>query len=208
MKRFAIVVALLCIKLNIATAAVVGIHRFSEEYSLPLGIGVVASNALTIRVAYSVSVGGLEDSGTTIFESMLFTENDDLQVFSLSGVQDPELPAFLARATNGNDDDFRVTVIGNNGGGGGKIDAESFAFERLANNLGPDFERYRLSGVELYIAEILFNPEATTSEVNWTVSGEVRLLGEPVPLPGSVVLLATGIAILRRRSRARVTEMA
>jgi len=191
-------------------AAVLGTFSFSEEYTLPVGIGVEPSDALAVHFSYSHGVGGFEDETTMVFDSVLLVESDDLRVISLgSALDDPQFLNFLARAMNGDDDDIRANAIGNQGGGGGVINFESSALQLAAPLVGPDFNGATISSLELFIASIEFHPNATLGGLNWAVSGELRFIGEfptAVPLPAGIVLLVSGLPLLIRRVRSNAAS--
>lgn len=185
---------------------VLGTFTFTEQYVLPTGFGVQPSSTLIINFGYSIPPNGPEDAATAVFDSFTRVAGDDLRTLVLSGAgDDPQFPAFLARATNGLDDELRVSVIGNNGGGGGTIDLESNVLHTARVLSGPDLAGTTLTGLEAFISAIQINPRATSGEVNWSVSGELRFVGElaaPVPLPASGWLLASaGLLLARRRRR-------
>ncbi|MGE0384637.1 MAG: hypothetical protein AB7Q97_07880 [Gammaproteobacteria bacterium] len=187
-----------------AQAAVVGTVAFSEAYELPLSATATPSSALRLQFLYSIGPGGTSDIGTVVFEDFVFSEADAGRTVRLEGVaDDPQFDAFVARATDGVDDDFRHDAIGVEGGGRGMIDLES---QRIATPFpwpGPDLAGIDVTALELFIAEITINPLAGFSQQNWTVSGELRFIAavvpEPVPLPAGLVPLAVALAALRRR---------
>jgi len=186
-------------------AAVLGTFSFSEEYTLPVGIGVEPSDALAVHFSYSREVGGFEDETTMVFDSVLLVESDDLRIINLdSSLDDPQFLNFLVRATNGTDDDIRANAIGNQGGGGGVINFESSALQLAAPLVGPDFNGATISSLELFISSIEFHPDATLGGLNWAVTGELRFIGEfptAVPLPAGMVLLCSGLPLLLQRVR-------
>lgn len=194
---------------QVAVGAVVGTVSFSETYTRPVStVPVPASNAVTIRFGYSVAPGDFEDLGTAIFDTLLLDESAALQTFTLtSSADDPEFSAFLARATNGIDDDLRVIAIGNEGGGGGMVAPETTLLDKTYPGTARDLIGSTITALELHIAEIIINPAATFGQVNWTISGELRFIGDaptttPVPLPPTWALLAlTFLAPALRRRR-------
>ncbi len=168
---------------------------FDEAYTL--GIGPSPSTALQLQFSYSLAPGNVTDLTTLVFDDRLFTAADAGQTFTLaSALEDPQLPAFFARATNGLDDDIRNDAIGDNGGGRGLVAPESARLMTLVPVTGPDLQGYTLSSLELFIAELTIDPTASDSLPHWTISGELRFYGEPtpVPLPGTLALFASAVA--------------
>lgn len=174
-----------------------------DETYLPPSSGE-PSSAIEIKFAYSVAQGGLTDLSTVIFDGRLFDAASAGQSFTLTPSDagpDSELNAFLARLTNGIDDDIRDDAIGNNGGGIGRVAPESVRIERLVATSGPDLKGYSVSAVELFIAELFIDPSAGGSQPHWQLAGELRFLGTPstVPLPPTALLLASAIGALTVR---------
>lgn len=190
-----------------AHAEVLGSFDFSEQYALPVGIGVIPSTSITLQLAYSVGPGGLTDMTTLVFDGFEFVDGDDGRLVSLGSVaDDAEFAAFVARATNGVDDDLRDDAIGNNGGGLGLIDLESQRIDAPLFVAVPDLAGASISALELFIGAIDINPAAGTGEVNWTVSGQLRFIGTiptPVPLPAGLPLLAAALPWLRANRNGR-----
>ncbi len=190
-----------------AEAAVVGpvtlaTMSFDETYTL--GLNGVPSTAIDLKFSYSFNPGGVTDPATIVFDGRLFTAADAGGTFELaSAADDPQLPAFLARATNGVDDDVRDDAIGENGGGVGLVSTESARLFRFFPSGGPDLGGHRITSLELFIAELAIDPAAGTP--HWHVSGELRFVGQPVPLPGGLVLFTSALvgACGWRRRRAR-----
>ena len=162
------------------------------------------SSAVTIHFAYSVAPGGLGDGTTAIFEDLSLIDSDDLRVFELnSALADPEFPAFLARAVNGQDDDIRVNAIGDHGGGIGHVAPESFFVTRFAGS-GPDLAGSTPTGVALLIDNIEINPNASFGEINWTINDKLRFIGTAqalVPLPPGLILFASASLMLAAWAR-------
>ncbi|MGE3775201.1 MAG: hypothetical protein AB7I32_19925 [Gammaproteobacteria bacterium] len=183
-----------------AEAAVVGptlLATLSFDEVHTLSSSQQPSTALDIKFSYSLTPGGLTDPATLIFDGRLFTPADAGSTFVLtSALDDPQLPAFLARVTNGVDDDLRDDAIGNGGGGIGLVGPESVRLVPVVAVTGPDLQGYAVSSLELHIAELFIEPNAGTSLPHWRVSGELRFIGEPtpVPLPGAFVLFASALA--------------
>lgn len=162
------------------------------------------SSAIELKFAYSVAPGGLTDLSTVIFDGRLFDATSAGQSFTLTpfdATPDPELGAFLARLTNGVDDDIRDDAIGNNGGGIGRVAPESVRIAPLVAVFGPDLKGYTVSAVELFIAELFIDPSAGGAQPHWQVTGELRFLGSPssVPLPQTALLLASAVGALAVR---------
>ena len=199
----------LAIAPQLAAGAVVGKVSFSETHTRPISPSPISpSTAVTIRFGYSLAPGGFEDLTTSIFDTLLLDESDALQTFTLaSNADEPEFEAFIARALNGFDDDLRVIAIGNEGGGGGIISPESGILQKSYFSGAPDLVESTVTALELYIASIVIDPTAISGQVNWSVSGELRFLGEapittPVPLlPAWALLAATLLAPPLRRRR-------
>jgi len=185
-------------------ATVLGTFSFSEEYRFPVG-GGGASTGVTIHFGYSVAPGGLEDETTIIFDALSLVDTDDGRVFELRAIDDPELPAFFARAANAVDDDIRVNAIGNVGGGVGKVGPES-VFLTTFTGAGPDFAGSTMTALQLVIDDIEINANAAVGELNWRVNGELRFIGTAltrVPLPPGILLLASSWSLLVFRFRQR-----
>lgn len=187
-------------------AATLATFGFSEEYSLPAGADS-PSAAIKVQFSYSLAPGGLTDLSTLVFDTLALTDSDDGRVFTLDGAADPQLAGFFARATNGSDDDFRIDVIGVAGGGIGRVAPESGMWLPAVAVTGPDFDGYTPSSLELFIDEIVIDGQAAAGGFHWRVSGELRLIGAPapVPVPGGLALFASALSCvaLGRRRRAR-----
>lgn len=188
---------------SLTQAATLATFGFSEEYSLPAGTDS-PSAAIKVQFSYSLAPGGTTDLSTLVFDTLALGDGDDERVFTLDGAADPQLAAFLARATNGRDDDFRVDVIGLDGGGIGRVAPESGMLLPGVTVTGPDLDGYTLSSLELFIDEIVIDSQAAAGGFHWRVSGELRFIGapDPVPVPGALVLFASalsGVAFARRR---------
>jgi len=194
-------------------AVVLGHVGFSQTYDLPLIVsptGATASTAVTVGFAFSQPGGGPTDTATLVFDGFLISNGDDGRRMVLtSAADDGELPAFLAHLTNGVDEELGVNVIGNEGGGSGLIAPESGRLVKLPAFAGPDLAGAVLTGLELFISAITINPDAVTPMQNWSITGELRVLGtapSPVPLPPAAWGLASALALLtslrnRRGSR-------
>ena len=116
----------------------------------------------------------------------------------------------FARATNGNDDDFRIDVIGNLGGGTGVIGPESTLLAPTVAVSGPDLDGYTLTDLELFKAEIEIDPFADFGSFHWRVSGELRFIGapDPDPDPGALALFASALSCVACGRRSAVGGVA
>lgn len=201
--RSLLLTALLCGNSAVyAAPAVLATLAFDESYSLT-SIGQ-PSTALDLRFSYSLAPGGLADIDTLVFDGRAFTAAEQGTTLRLtSALDDPELPAFLDRATNGSDDDLRNDALGNAGGGRGLVAPESSRLVLHVPATGPDLQGHVITALELYIAELFIDPAAGSSQPHWQVSGELRFIGEPapVPLPGTLALFASALACAWRRRR-------
>lgn len=161
------------------------------------------STAIALKFSYSLAPGDLTDLATIVFDGRTFTPADAGSSFELrSALDDPQLPAFLARVTNGVDDDIRDDAIGNHGGGIGLVGPESVRLVPAVAVTGPDLHGYAVSSLELYIAELFIDPDIGIGVPHWHLSGELRFIGQPVPLPGGLAPFASALAGLwgwRRR---------
>lgn len=189
---------------SLAQAALLGSVSFAESYKRPVTTTpTTAASSISVRVSYSLAPGELEDPSTRLFETLTLDATAAGQRFVLrSPVDDPELAAFLARLTNGVDDDFNLVILGNTGGGRGFVAPEADTIVQTTPSGAPDLAGQAVAAVELYIASLVIDPTAAMGQVNWTVSGEVRFLSAaPVPLPASGLLLAAGACFgFRRRA--------
>jgi len=161
------------------------------------------STALSLKFSYSLAPGALTDLRTVVFDDRSFGTADTGSSFLLSSaLDDPQLTAFFARATNGVDDDIRDDAIGNLGGGIGLVGPESVRLVPVVTLNGPDLHGYALSALELHIAELFIDPDAGTGLPHWQVRGELRFFGEPapVPLPGALALFASALVCGWRRA--------
>ncbi|MGE0861037.1 MAG: hypothetical protein AB7I01_20505 [Gammaproteobacteria bacterium] len=202
-------VALLSTAAATSQAAVLGTVDFEQVYTLPVGPGSEPPPPpafLILRLGYSGTVGGLEDPTTSIFEHLQILDGSAPFTVTLSSAaDDPEYPAYLALGTNGQNDEVRFSVIGNEGGGGGYSDLESSFTAPLPGVPGPDLVGFTITGIELFVAHVSINPTAGFGEEAWRISGQIRVLGDApatVPLPGAAWLLAGALPLLARRRRA------
>ena len=208
MSRTLLLTSLLCGAFAVESASaapmVLVTLPFDSEYSLSSAGS--PSDALTLQFAFSLAPGGLTDPDTLVFEQLPLTPSDAGSSFKLgSALVDPQLPAFLARLTNGVDDDLRHDAIGNNGGGIGLVAPESGRLVPRVSRRGPDLVGYEVTALELFIGELVIDPLAGSSLPHWQVRGELRFLGTPtpVPLPGALLpfaLATVAVSALRRRA--------
>lgn len=186
-------------------AAVLGAVNFDESYDLPVGPNVTPPAFLILHLGYSATPGALEDPATVIFDGVqLMSGAAPFTVTLASAADDAELPAFLARATNGFDDEARINIIGNEGGGLGYATLESSVVPQLTGLPGPDLHGLVITGLELFVETLTINPTAGIGEQAWHIGGQLRVLGEvpaPVPLPGALWLLGGALPLLARRAR-------
>lgn len=192
-------------------AAVLGAVDFDETYTLPTGPGAEPPPPpayLVLRLGYSGTMGGLEDPGTAIFEHLQITEGSAPFTVTLrSAVDDPEYPAYVARGTNGQNDEVRINIIGNEGGGLGYADLESSFTALLPGVAGPDLVGFTITGIELFVAHVSINQNAGFGEEAWRISGQLRVLGDApamVPLPGAAWLLTGALPLLAARRRVAI----
>lgn len=191
-------------------AAVLGTVNFQEVYTLPTGPGAEPPPPpafLILHLGYSATVGSLEDPATVIFEDVQILDGSAPFTVTLSSAaDDPEYPAYLARGTNGQNDEVRINIIGNEGGGLGYADLESSFTAQLPGVAGPDLAGFTITGIELFVAHVSINQTAGFGEEAWRISGQIRVLGDApttVPLPGAAWLLAGALPLLgahRRRA--------
>lgn len=199
--------ALMCSAATSHAATLLATVAFSETHTL--SSASVESTAIDLKFSYSLAPGGLTDLSSVIFDGHLFTAADVGQTFVLS-LSDPSpapgLAGFLARATNGIDDDLRDDAIGNNGGGVGLVAPESSRLIPAVPAPGPDLKAHTVTALELFIAELFIDPNAGSSLPHWHIGGELRFIGEasPVPLPAAWLSFASATALgglaLRRRA--------
>ena len=190
-----------------AQAATLATVDFMLTHSVPLIIPgpAVASDEIVLYFAYSLAPGDLEDPTTQIFNGTPIAASDSGRLITLTSVaDDPEYTNFFSRAVNGQNDDLRVIALGNHGGGSGLVAPETSMLELAAGITGPDLTGYTVSGIELFLGDVFIDPSAGISQLNWSISGQFRILGEPltaVPVPAAFWLLAGTLPWLYRRTR-------
>lgn len=201
--------ALLSTAATASQAAVLGSVDFEQVYTLPTGPGAEPPPPpafLILRLGYSGTVGGLEDPTTSIFEHLqILAGSAPFTVTLSSAADDPEYPAYVARGTNGQNDEVRLNIIGNEGGGLGYSDLESAFTALLPGVPGPDLVGFTITGIELFVAHVSINQNAGFGEEAWRISGQLRVLGDApttVPLPGAAWLLTGALPLLAARRRA------
>ncbi|MGE0278597.1 MAG: hypothetical protein AB7R40_24635 [Nitrospiraceae bacterium] len=194
--------ALLTVTAGITQAATLASFNFDSSHDYPAGPAAVVPDFLIVKFGYSEALDGLTDLGTLVFDGFELDAASAGQTFTLlSAADDAQLPAFIARATNGSLDDARFDVIGNTTGGLGLVSRENFFFG-YAPGLGtPDLQGATITGLALFISAIEINPTGTAGGHAWSIAGQFRVIGEPpsvVPLPAAVWLLGGGMVVLGR----------
>ena len=212
--RAALVLAL-CAASAASHAAVLGSFAFDETYAWPLGPGAEPPPPpafLILHLGYSATPGALEAPDTMVFDGVpLVGGSAPFTVTLGSAADDAELPLFLALASNGNDDEVRFDIIGNQGGGLGYADLESAVVGPLGGFPGPDLHGALLTGLELTVDTLLIQPVSAFGQEAWHISGELRVLGEfpaPVPLPGALWLFGSALVLGRARRGAMIARNA
>lgn len=193
-------------------AATLAVMDFSFYHRLPSP--GMAADALSICFSYSVQPGGLTDIDSLIFGALSFDGSAAGTLHTLtSDADDANYSNFLGYLLSPAVDDIRVDVIGNQGGGIGMVGPES---SLLRTERGAPFNglpaNSLISALQLSISQIDIDPAASSGAFNWTVTGQLRVIGEvaPVPLPGAAPLFGAATLLLTlaasaRRRRATVT---
>ncbi|MBU0716609.1 MAG: hypothetical protein KJ749_00030 [Planctomycetes bacterium] len=130
----------------------------------------------------------------------VFWEDGDSGVFDFTAETDNGFVGFADFATNGIDDWLMDLILFPGGGGGGGGAPESV---RLGTS--PDLSGYRLALVRLIVHDVTiesFSPEDQPDLEGTRVLGHLtyEFYGTVIPEPTTLCLLATGAALVMRRS--------
>lgn len=112
-----------------------------------------------------------------------------------------DFAGFAPRVTNGIDEAFRITMLGDQTTMVMLI-GENTSLTNIVNPGGPDFFNYELTRVNVLLSSWQSNGGGGAQPFVVTIGFVVSFYGNPVPAPGAGVLVAgAGLVAVRRRRR-------